>query len=214
MAGCQRQPGHPGVGTPGFGYRNWSLAIGNFLLPHRISVGEPVSFWNKIFINKKGSSVAEVDKPLPRLPGKSDPEAGALADGTGASPDAGKAVKKSLFDKFESKVRRKVDSYVDNKADALLDDATKRAEQFRQQTLDEVHNQAMKLLDLTEARIDEKLVEIESMLEKRLRAELKMRLRAMLWTLAFVLLMAAVSFAYVWVKRSTGLDNTNTEQAP
>ena len=52
------------------------------------------------------------------------------------------------------------------------------------------------------------------MLERRLQAELKMRLRAMLWTLAFVLLMAAVSFAYVWVKRSTGLeDNKATEQA-
>jgi vacuolar-type H+-ATPase subunit H len=171
-----------------------------------------VGFWNKIFINKKDSSVAEADKPVPRLPGKSDPEAGALADGTGASADAGKA-KKSLFDKFESKVRRKVDSYVDNKADALLDDATKRAEQFRQETLDEVHNHAMKLLDLTEVRIDEKLVEIEQMLEKRLRAELKMRLRAMLWTLAFVLIMALVSFAYVWVKRSAGLDNTSTEQS-
>ena len=173
-----------------------------------------MAFWNKIFSSPKKGAVAEADKPVPRLPGKSDPEAGAIADGTAVTEDAPKT-KKSLLDKFESKVRRKVDSYVDNKADALLDDATKRAEQFRQETLNEVHKQAMQLLDLTEARIDEKLVEIESMLEKRLRAELKMRLRAMLWTLAFVLLMAAVSFAYVWVKRSTGLDNqTKTEQTP
>lgn len=173
-----------------------------------------MAFWNKIFATPKKGAVAEADKPVPRLPGKSDPEAGAIADGTTVTDDAPRG-KKSLLDKFESKVRRKVDSYVDGKADELLDDATKRAEQFRLETLNEVHNQAMKLLDLTEARIDEKLVEIESMLEKRLRAELKMRLRAMLWTLGFVLLMAAVSFAYVWVKRSAGLDDkTNTEQTP
>jgi hypothetical protein len=173
-----------------------------------------LAFWDKFFTTPKKGAVAEADKPVPRLPGKTDPEAGAIADGTAVTDDAPRG-KKSLFDKFESKVRRKVDSYVDTKADELLDDATKRAEQFRLETLNEVHKQAMQLLDLTEARIDEKLVEIESLLEKRLRAELKMRLRAMLWTLAFVLIMAAVSFAYVWVKRSTGLDEQkNTQQSP
>jgi hypothetical protein len=179
-----------------------------------------VAFWNRIF-NKKESAVAEADKEQasPADPvNPADPEAAAMANGlvpaAAAKPPEARVAKKSLLDKFESKVRRKVDSYVDNKADALLDDATRRAEQFRQETLKEVHDQAMQLLDLTEARIDEKLVEIEQMLEKRLQAELKMRLRAMLWTLAFVLLMAAVSFAYVWVKRSTGLEeNKATEQA-
>jgi len=171
-----------------------------------------LAFWNKIFATpKRGAALAEADKPAAAA--TPDPEGAVLAEG-GAADGPAAAKKKGLLDKFESKVRRKVDSYVDGKADALLDDATKRAEQFRAETLAEVHDNAMKLLDLTEARIDEKLVEIESMLEKRLRAELKMRLRAMLWTLAFVLLMAAVSFAYVWVKRSTGLDNTNTEQHP
>ncbi|MCB9895265.1 MAG: hypothetical protein H6839_12505 [Planctomycetes bacterium] len=173
-----------------------------------------MAFWNRLF--KKESAVAEADKDevSPSDPVKRpDPEAAAIADGTAITPGTGKVPKKSLLGKFESKVRRKVDSYVDGKADALLDDATRRAEQFRQETIDEVHSQAMKLLDVTETRIDEKLVEIEELLEKRLRAELKMRLRAMLWTLVFVLIMAAVSFAYVWVKRSTGLDEkTNTEQ--
>ena len=174
-----------------------------------------MAFWNRLF--KKESAVAEADKPdaaPAESVDKTDPEAAALIDGTAAPIDPSTAkVRKSLLGKFESKVRRKVDSYVDNKADALLDDATRRAEQFRQETLNEVHGQAMKILDLTEERIDEKLVEIEELLEKRLRAELKMRLRAMLWTLAFVLIMAGVSFAYVWVKRSTGLDEkTNTEQ--
>jgi vacuolar-type H+-ATPase subunit H len=159
-----------------------------------------VGLWSNIFGNKKSGATATAPKPAV------DPEGVVLGDAKAAEK------KKGLLDKFESKVRRKIDGYVDDKADALLDDATKRAEQFRAETLTEVHDTAMKLLDLTEARIDEKLVEIEAMLEKRLREELKMRLRAMLWTLAFVLLMAAVSFAYVWVKRSTGLDNQNTQQ--
>ncbi|MCA8916226.1 MAG: hypothetical protein KDB90_12520 [Planctomycetes bacterium] len=171
-----------------------------------------MAFWNRLF--KKESAVAEADKDdvSPSEP-VAKPAEGAIVPGEGAKPGTGKVPKKGFLGKFESQVRRKVDSYVDNKADALLDDATRRAEQFRQETIDEVHSQAMKLLDVTETRIDEKLVEIEDLLEKRLRAELKMRLRAMLWTLVFVLIMAAVSFAYVWVKRSTGLDEkTNTEQ--
>ena len=170
-----------------------------------------MAFWNKLF-KKEDTAVAEAEKeessPSDAI-SPSDPEAAALADAAG-----GKAGKKGFLGKFESKVRRKVDSYVDSKADSLLDDATKRAEQFRQETLAEVHDNAMVLLDLTEQRIDEKLVEIEQMLEKRLRAELKMRLRAMFWTLVFVLIMAGVSFAYVYVKRSAGLDdNKATEQA-
>jgi nitrate/TMAO reductase-like tetraheme cytochrome c subunit len=49
------------------------------------------------------------------------------------------------------------------------------------------------------------------MLDERLQQELKMRLRAMIWTLAFVLLMAIVSMIYVWAKHETGLDKTPTE---
>lgn len=183
-----------------------------------------MAFWNRIFNKKEDTAVAEADKEdattdatPDAVPDKtSAPDAVDSGSSVATPAEEGSAIilpgeaktgKRSFLNKFESKVRRKVDSYVDNKADALLDDATRRAEQFRHETLAEVHDQAMKLLDLTEIRIDEKLVEIEDMLEKRLQAELKMRLRAMLWTLAFVLIMAAVSFAYVWVKRSTGLDD-------
>ena len=178
-----------------------------------------MAFWNRIFNKKDDAAVAEADKDdvSPSEP-VAKPKAGdgAIVESDSVPEGTGKVPKKSFLNKFESKVRRKVDSYVDYKADALLDDATRRAEQFRLETLTEVHNQAMQLLDLTEERIDEKLVEIEEMLEKRLQAELKMRLRAMLWTLAFVLIMAAVSFAYVWVKRSTGLDDdkkSNTQSS-
>lgn len=128
---------------------------------------------------------------------------GAIQPGAaGASPE-----KKGLFRKMESNIRRAVDGYVDKKADALLDDATKRAEEFRQETLDIVQDQALQLLDITEQRIDKKLQDIEALLEERLQAELRMRLRALIWTLAFVLLMAIISVLYVWIKRSAGLEN-------
>jgi hypothetical protein len=150
------------------------------------------------------------DLPQPELP----PEQPEPLPENGAEPvaetDTGAvAKKKGLIRRFESNLRRKVDGYVDNKAVELLDDATKRAQQFRQETLDAVRGNAMELLDLTEQRIDEKLVEIEHMLEKRLQAELKMRLRALFWTLLFVLLMALVSLGYVWFKQQSGLQTAN-----
>lgn len=134
----------------------------------------------------------------------STPETGTETGGIVIGADDAPA-KKGIFRRFESNIRRKVDGYVDNKAGALLDDATRRAQDFRQETLDAVREHAMELLDLTEQRIDEKLVEVEHMLEERLRAELKMRLRALFWTLAFVLLMALISLGYVWFKQQSGL---------
>jgi hypothetical protein len=121
-------------------------------------------------------------------------------------------VRKGIFRKFESKVRRKVDGYVDAKAVELLDDATRRAEQFRQETLFAVRENAMQLLDVTEHRIDEKLVHIEKMLEDRLQAEMRMRLRALILTLLFVLMMALISIGYVWFKRETGLEAPLTDE--
>ncbi|MBX3461006.1 MAG: hypothetical protein KF696_13750 [Planctomycetes bacterium] len=165
------------------------------------------------------AKAAAVPVPVPAPAAPVDPEAAALQNGDtpgNGSELPGNATalgKKGLLKRFESNIRRKVDSYVDNKADELLDDATRRAEEFRQETLDAVRDQAMELLDVTEKRIDEKMVEIEQMLEKRLEAELKMRLRAMFWTLAFVLIMALVSLGYVWFKQQSGLQNANSPAA-
>ena len=165
-----------------------------------------MGFFNRLFGKKNapngegGTAVAEASEITPRP----DLDADDLIDAEAAQG------KKSVFGRLESKVRRRVDSYVDKKAGKLMGDALEVAQEFREETLSEVHNQAMQLLDLTEERIDGKLVEIEAMLEKRLRAELKMRLRALIWTLAFVLVMAGVSFAYVWFKQQAGLKADNT----
>lgn len=177
-----------------------------------------MALWKRKQNRKDISAVAEEDEETsssePVNPVEAeDADVAPLDEGEIVEAEEGDPEKKrrSIFGKFESKVRRKVDGYVDNKAGELMEDATNRAQQFRQETLDEVRANAMTLLDLTEERIDEKLVRIEAMLDKRLQAELKMRLRAMMWTLVFVLLMALVSFAYVYVKQSMGLEADNPQ---
>ena len=145
-----------------------------------------------------GATPATLESPQPQKP-------------PAAAPDT--AARKGILRKFESGLRRAVDGYVDKKADALMDDATRRAEEFRQETLELVQAHAMELLDITEQRIDRKLQDIESVLEERLRAEMRMRLRALIWTLAFVLLMALVSVGYVWFKQRAGLENSPANTA-
>ncbi len=160
-------------------------------------------------IKPAGPGASSGPSALPGATPGAAPAAGAGLPPPGSQPPGMPpgAEKKGLLRKFESNVRRAVDGYVDKKAGALLDDATKRAEDFRQETLDLVQSQAMQILDITEQRLDTKLQEIETLLEARLQAELRMRLRALIWTLAFVLLMAIISVAYVWIKRSAGLEN-------
>jgi hypothetical protein len=108
---------------------------------------------------------------------------------------------------IKQRLKGEVDEYVNEKAE----EARAMAEQFRADTLSQVKTQAFELLDITEQRIDKKLAEIEKLLDERLQQELKMRLRAMIWTLAFVLLMAIVSMIYVWAKHEAGLDKTPAE---
>ena len=111
-----------------------------------------------------------------------------------------------LKENLKQKLKGEVDGYVSEKAE----EARVMAEQFRAETLAQVKTHAFELLDITEKRIDKKLGEIERMLDERLQQELRMRLRAMIWTLAFVLLMAIVSIIYVWAKHTAGLDNAGT----
>ncbi|MCC6574077.1 MAG: hypothetical protein IT462_09810 [Planctomycetes bacterium] len=117
---------------------------------------------------------------------------------------------KGIFSRLGQGMLGPLDNYVDEKSAEILEQATERAEEFRADTLVQVKTQALELLDTAEKRIDEKLAGIEKMLEERMRAELKMKLRALVWTLVFVLLMAAISIGYVWFKRNYGLENPRT----
>lgn len=162
-----------------------------------------------IFGPKKASKAAlaapakegETSAELPGRPAQAPP------DDAAKLPAVTPPAKLGWIGGIKQRLKGEVDEYVNEKAE----EARAMAEQFRAETLAQVKAQAFELLDITEQRIDKKLSEIEKTLDARLQQELKMRLRAMVWTLAFVLLMAIVSMIYVWAKREAGLDRPNVE---
>lgn len=91
-----------------------------------------------------------------------------------------------------------VDAYVREK----LDEAKVLAGGLAEETLQKVKIEAQLFLDVIEKRIDQKLVEIERLLEERVKRELYWKLVALRWTLLFVVLMAVVSLAYLIVKKN------------
>jgi hypothetical protein len=93
--------------------------------------------------------------------------------------------------------KAEVDAYVKQK----LDEAKALAGGLAEETLQKAKFEAQLFLDVIERRIDEKLVEIEKLLEARLQRELYWKLVALRWTLLCVVMMALVSLAYLLVKR-------------
>ncbi len=92
--------------------------------------------------------------------------------------------------------RDEVDAYVKLK----LDEAKALAGGLAEETIQKAKLEAQLFLDLIEKRIDQKLAEIERLLEARLQRELYWKLIALRWTLLFVVLMAVVSLAYLLLK--------------
>ena len=93
--------------------------------------------------------------------------------------------------------REEVDAYVKQK----LDEAKALAGGLAEETIQKAKLEAQLFLDVIEKRIDEKLEEIEKLLDARLQRELYWKLIALRWTLLFVVLMALVSLIYLVVKR-------------
>lgn len=162
---------------------------------------------SSIFGQKKAALPA-LPAPMADTPGAPDPVAThPTLDDAAKLPPITPPPKLGWIGGIKQRLKGEVDEYVNEKAE----EARAMAEQFRADTLSQVKTQAFELLDITEQRIDKKLAEIEKLLDERLQQELKMRLRAMIWTLAFVLLMAIVSMIYVWAKHEAGLDKTPAE---
>jgi hypothetical protein len=109
---------------------------------------------------------------------------------------------KALLDSDLGKVAKQhVDDYVRQK----MDEAKSVAGGLAEETLEKVKGEATLFLDVIEARIDEKLAEIEQKLEARLQRELYWKLVALRWTLLFVVAMACVSLGYLILKRRLGV---------
>ncbi len=96
--------------------------------------------------------------------------------------------------------KEEVDAFVKQK----LDEAKALAGGLAEETIQKAKLEAQLFLDVIEKRIDDKLADVEKMLEARLQRELYWKLVALRWTLLFVVLMAAVSLGYLLLKRHIG----------
>jgi hypothetical protein len=106
--------------------------------------------------------------------------------------DAGRAAR--------DEVRSEVDAYVNQK----LGEARQLAGGLAEETLQKARSEAQAFLDLIEKRIDQKLLEIEKLLEARLQREIYWKLVALRWTLLFVVLMSVISLAYLLLRKQIG----------
>ncbi|MFQ5588444.1 MAG: hypothetical protein ACE5F7_06355 [Nitrospiria bacterium] len=102
---------------------------------------------------------------------------------------AGKAVAEA-----KKTVQKKTDEYIDKKSEAFVSHAKTEAEEFM-----------AKQMMLLEARIDEKILEIEKMIDEQIEKELRNKLKILIYTLAALILMSLVSLGYLYLKRRFGL---------
>jgi hypothetical protein len=86
-----------------------------------------------------------------------------------------------------------------------MQEARSLAGNLAEEALQKARLEATTFLDVVERRIDEKLNEIERLLEARLQRELYWKLVALRWTLIFVVAMSAVSLLYLWIKQRMGI---------
>ena len=107
-----------------------------------------------------------------------------------------KEPKKLLESDVGKAAKSEVDAYVTQK----LDEARLLAGGLAEETLQKARTEAQAFLDVIEKRIDQKLVEIEKLLETRLQREIYWKLVALRWTLLFVVLMSAVSLGYLLLR--------------
>ena len=102
---------------------------------------------------------------------------------------AGKAVVEA-----KKTVRKKTDEYIDKKSEAFVSHAKSEAERFMAEQM-----------VLLEARIDDKILEIEKVIDEQIEKELRNKLRILLFTLGALVFMSLISLGYLYVKRRFGL---------
>lgn len=92
------------------------------------------------------------------------------------------------------KVQEKTDRYLDRKREELVVHARTEAERF-----------VAEQMIVIEAKVDEKLDEIERRLDALIEKEVRNKLRILIYTLAAVIGMSLISLGYLYLKRRMGL---------
>lgn len=106
----------------------------------------------------------------------------------------GKVLSPMVTARVAGKVREKTDRYIDEKRDELLFHARTEAEQFLSEQM-----------ILIEAKVDAKIDEIERRFEALIEKEIRAKLRILIFTLSAVIVMSLLSLGYLYLKRQMGL---------
>ncbi len=93
--------------------------------------------------------------------------------------------------------QKAADDFVDKKVVEIR--AT--ADEFTKEKVNEIKAEAHMLISYIEAKIDEKINEIERKLDERIAKEMEWRLKSMVLTLVFVVLMTLISLGYFAAKK-------------
>lgn len=108
--------------------------------------------------------------------------------------NVGKVFSPIVTARVVERVREKTDLYIDQKRNEFVSHARTEAEQFM----------ADQML-MIEAKVDAKVDEIERRFEALIEKEIRAKLRILIFTLSAVVLMSLLSLGYLYLKRRMGL---------
>lgn len=101
---------------------------------------------------------------------------------------------------LQAVAQKAADDFVDKKVVEIR--AT--ADEFTREKVNEIKVEAHMLISYIEAKIDEKINEIERKLDERIAKEMEWRLRSLILTLVFVFAMTLLSLGYFAIKKHMG----------
>ena len=91
-------------------------------------------------------------------------------------------------------VQKKTDAYIGKKRDEFVSQAKTEAERFMAEQM-----------ALIEAKVDEKIIEIEQRIDAQIEKELRNKLHVLIYTLLAVIFMSLISLGYLYLKRRFAL---------
>lgn len=91
-------------------------------------------------------------------------------------------------------VQKKTDDFIEKKKEEFVSQARTEAEKFMAEQM-----------VMLEAKIDDKILVIERVIDEQIEKELKNKLRILIYTLVAVILMSLISLGYLYIKRQMNL---------
>ena len=99
-----------------------------------------------------------------------------------------------VVEKAARAAQEKADDYIAQKREAFVSHAKTEAELFMAEQI-----------ALIEAKVDQKITEIERKIDEQIEKEIRSKLRILIYTLVAVILMSLVSLGYLYLRQRLGL---------